>query len=209
MKLIVGLGNPGKEYAKTRHNVGFRILDILAQRLGAEFDRTKFKGEYASADLPAKWRGAAAADDDGKLLLVKPQTYMNLSGETVLGFSGFYKVPPPGVLVVVDDVALPLGALRMRSGGSAGGHNGLKDIAARLGTQEFPRLRLGVGGRHAGPGSPEQGSQPRDLSAHVLGKFSAAEEEVLKDKLDLCADACLFWAGHGAEQTATKYNSKG
>lgn len=207
MRLIVGLGNPGSQYAKTRHNVGFRILDILARRLGVEFDRSKFKGEYAGADLPEKWQGAAA-EPEGKLLLVKPQTYMNLSGETVLGFSGFYKVAPADVLVVVDDVALPVGALRIRTGGSAGGHNGLKDITARLGTQEFPRLRLGVGGRDAGPDDAGREHQPQDLAGHVLGKFSAAEEEALKEKLELSADACLYWAGHGAEKTATKYNSK-
>ncbi|HYF51783.1 MAG TPA: aminoacyl-tRNA hydrolase [Planctomycetota bacterium] len=206
MRLIVGLGNPGKEYAKTRHNVGFRILDLLAKRLNTDFDRTKFKGEYAAGDLPEKWQGPQSGD--GKLLLVKPQTYMNLSGETVLGFSGFYKVEPADVLVVVDDVALPVGALRMRPDGSPGGHNGLKDITARLGTQAFPRLRLGVGGRHAAPGS-EKEQQPRDLAGHVLGRFSEAEEEVLKEKLELSADACLYWAGHGAEKTAAKYNSKG
>jgi peptidyl-tRNA hydrolase, PTH1 family len=201
MKLIVGLGNPGKEYAKTRHNVGFRVLDLLAQRIGSDFDRSKFKGEYATGELPEKWSGKAS--DDGKLLLVKPQTYMNLSGETVLGFSGFYKIAPADVLVVVDDVALAVGALRMRTGGSAGGHNGLKDIAARLGTQEFPRLRVGVGGRHAGAEQP-----PQDLAGHVLGKFSAAEEETLKGKLDLAADACFVWAGSGMEIAMNRFNSK-
>jgi PTH1 family peptidyl-tRNA hydrolase len=201
MKLIVGLGNPGGEYAKTRHNIGFRVLDILAQRLGSDFDRNKFKGEYASGDLPEKWSGKVTGD--GKLLLVKPQTYMNLSGETVLGFSGFYKIAPADVLVVVDDVALAVGALRMRTGGSAGGHNGLKDIGVRLGTQEYPRLRVGVGGRHAGAEQP-----PRDLAGHVLGKFSAAEEEVLKEKLEQAADACLHWAGSGMEAAMNRFHTK-
>jgi peptidyl-tRNA hydrolase, PTH1 family len=197
MKLIAGLGNPGKEYSRTRHNVGFRVLDLLAERLNESFDRSKFKGEYATAEL-------AGAGEDGKLLLVKPQTYMNLSGETVLGFSGYYKVAVEDVLVVVDDVALPLGSLRIRRGGSAGGHNGLKDIALRLGSQEFARLRIGVGGRAEG-----DERKPENLADHVLGKFSAAEEEVLKEKLKLAADACECWAKQGVEAAMNRFNDKG
>jgi peptidyl-tRNA hydrolase, PTH1 family len=204
MKLIVGLGNPGKEYAKTRHNAGFRVLDLLADKLGTSFDRSKFKGEYCDAALPDAWRRKKDDDeDDGKLLLVKPQTFMNLSGETVLGFSSYYKIAVRDILVVVDEVALPLGVLRMRRAGSAGGHNGLKDIALRLGSQEFARLRLGVGGRDAAT-NPER--KP-NLVDHVLGRFSAEEEEVLKKQVPGAVEACLTWAGQGVEAAMNKYNA--
>ncbi|MCY3021888.1 MAG: aminoacyl-tRNA hydrolase [Planctomycetota bacterium] len=211
MKLIVGLGNPGREYAGTRHNVGFRVADLLAGRLGVEFDRRKFKGEYASAALPARAGPANAArqdedeeGDSGKLLLVKPQTYMNLSGETVSGFSGYFKISLAALLVVVDDVALPLGVLRLRRGGSDGGHKGLMDISQRLGSQEFARLRVGVGGREHGAATPVG-----DLADHVLRRFSAAEEEKLKGELALAADACLCWAQEGIEAAMNRYNAKG
>jgi PTH1 family peptidyl-tRNA hydrolase len=205
MKLIVGLGNPGKEYAKTRHNAGFRVLDLLAGKLGVGFDRSKFKGEYCDALLPEGWRGKGGSQDepdDGKLLLVKPQTYMNLSGETVQGFSGYYKIAVKDILVVVDEVALPLGVLRMRRGGSAGGHNGLKDIALRLGSQEFARLRLGVGGRDA---LAER--KPGNLADHVLGRFSAEEEDVLRKRIPEAVEACLCWAGRGVEAAMNKHNA--
>src|SRR5438046_5895165 len=140
MKLIVGLGNPGKEYDRTRHNVGFRVADLLSRKLSVDFDRTKFKGEYASATIEDGLGGRI------DVLIVKPQMYMNLSGETVLNFSGFYKIPPEEILVVSDDVNLPLGSLRMRAGGSDGGQKGLRNISLRLGTQKYPRLRIGVGG---------------------------------------------------------------
>ncbi|HYG75354.1 MAG TPA: aminoacyl-tRNA hydrolase [Planctomycetota bacterium] len=201
MKLIVGLGNPGGEYAKTRHNVGFRVLDRLAERLGTAFDRNKFKGEYATSELPDGKEGFG--NDDGKLLLVKPQTYMNLSGETVLGFSGFYKIGLTRLLVVSDDVTLPVGALRMRRGGSDGGHNGLKDITLRLGDQNYARLRVGVGGREEGAQRPAG-----DLAGHVLSRFSAEEEQVLVKRIDLAADACLFWAEKGVEAAMNKFNTK-
>jgi PTH1 family peptidyl-tRNA hydrolase len=198
MKLIVGLGNPGAQYAKTRHNVGFRIVDRIAEKLGAPVDRTKFKGEYATAEQTG---GAKQEDDDGKLLLVKPQTFMNLSGETVAGFSGYFKIDPKDVLAVVDDVALPVGAIRMRRGGSDGGHNGLKDITRALGTQEYARLRLGVGGRES---NAER--QPENLASHVLSRFSQEEETVLAKALELAAEASLLWAAQGIEAAMNKYN---
>ena len=192
MKLIVGLGNPGREYVRTRHNVGFRVLNLVAERLKTEFDRSKFKGDYASAEC--------AGD---KLLLVKPQTFMNRSGETALGFSSYFKVELKDMLVVSDDVALPLGQLRLRPNGSAGGHNGLKDIIQWCGSQDFPRLRIGVGGRE------ENAAQKvENLAAHVLSRFSAAEEEVLGTKLATAADACLCWAQDGLEAAMNKYNVK-
>ena len=200
MKLIVGLGNPGREYARTRHNVGFRLVDLLARRLAVECDRRKFKGEYASADVPgaAGTKGEAAAET---LLLVKPQTYMNLSGETVAAFSGYFKIGLGDVLVVLDDVALPLGTLRLRRGGSDGGHNGLRDITLRLGSQEYARLRIGVGGREAGVERPAE-----DLAAHVLSRFSVQEEAVLRQSVERAADACLCWVHEGIEGAMNRYN---
>lgn len=191
MKLIVGLGNPGKEYAKTRHNAGFRVVDQLASKLGAGFDRSKFKGEYAQADF-----------SQNELLLVKPQTYMNLSGETVQGFAGYFKIGLPDLLVVSDDVNLPVGALRLRRGGSDGGQKGLRDISQRMGSQEYARLRVGVGGR-------EENAERRaeNLADHVLGRFSAQEEELLKQSLAEAVDACLFWAERGSEAAMNKYNA--
>jgi PTH1 family peptidyl-tRNA hydrolase len=200
MKLIVGLGNPGREYARTRHNIGFRVLDLLAGRLGAGFDRAKFKGEYTDVRLAAG-AGKKEDEDDGRLLLVKPQTYMNLSGETVAGFAGYFKIALPDILVVLDDVALPLGVLRVRRGGSDGGHNGLKDISLRLGSQSYPRLRVGVGGREEGTPRPAE-----DLVEHVLSRFSAAEEEQLRGRLALAADACLCWVHEGVQAAMNKYN---
>jgi len=191
MKLIVGLGNPGKEYERTRHNAGFRVLDALAGKLGTTFDREKFKGDYATADYGSE-----------KMLLVKPLTFMNLSGETVVGFGGFYKIGIEDVLVVVDEVALPLAALRMRRGGSDGGHNGLKNITLRLGSKEFARLRFGVGGREAGGGQ-----HPADLAGHVLGRFSAEDEAAVAAGLPKAVDACLCWAADGIEKAMNRFNA--
>lgn len=195
MKLIVGLGNPGKEYEKTRHNVGFRVADLLAGKLQIDFDRSKFKGDYASASV-----------DDGKgekveLLIVKPQTFMNLSGEAVLGFSGFYKIPLEDIFAVSDDVCLPVGSLRIRAGGSDGGQKGLKDISRRLGSQQYPRLRVGVGGRETGREHP-----PADLAGHVLSRFSASEEEILRNSVSDAVDACLVWARKGIAAAMNQFN---
>jgi len=197
MKLIVGLGNPGREYDRTRHNVGFRVLDILAERLKTSLDRNKFKAEYGSGELP---RPPKDGDDDGKVLVVKPQTFMNLSGESVVGFSGFYKTGIEALLVVLDDVALPVGSLRIRRGGSDGGHNGLKNITLRLGSKEYARLRIGVGGRESG------GMHPADLAGHVLSRFSSEEEEILKKQLDAAADAALVWAQDGIDAAMNTFN---
>lgn len=198
MKLIVGLGNPGAQYVKTRHNIGFRVVDLLAGKLGTQVDRSKFKGEYANAEQPGKVKDG----DDGKLLLVKPQTFMNLSGETVVGFTGYFKIAVQDVLVIVDDVALPVGAMRIRRGGSDGGHNGLKDITRALGTQDYARLRLGVGGREA-----NNERQPENLAGHVLGKFSQNEETVLAKAMEVAAEASLYWAANGVEAAMNKFNA--
>ncbi len=195
MKLIVGLGNPGKEYEKTRHNVGFRVAEILAGKLLTRFDRSKFNAEYASGSVE---------DSKGEkvdVILLKPQTFMNLSGEAVIGFSGFYKVALEDIFVVSDDVCLPVGALRIRAGGSDGGQKGLKDISRRLGSQQYPRLRVGVGGRETGREHP-----PQDLAGHVLSRFSAQEEELLKKSLSEAADACVVWARKGISAAMNGFN---
>ena len=148
--LIVGLGNPGREYERTRHNTGFRAMDILAEKLNAKVDRLKFQGLYTQVNYGGK-----------KLFLLKPQTYMNLSGESVGEAARFYKIPADHVLVISDDVSLPAGKLRIRGGGSAGGHNGLKNIIQHLGTDKFPRIKVGVG-------SPRPGEH--DMVDWVMGK---------------------------------------
>jgi PTH1 family peptidyl-tRNA hydrolase len=200
MQLIVGLGNPGAQYAKTRHNVGFRALDRLAEKLGTSIDRTKFKGEYETAERPGKRKND---QDDGKLLLLKPQTFMNLSGESVASFTGYFKIELPDILVVVDDVALPLGTLRLRRGGSDGGHNGLKDITRALSSQQYSRLRIGVGGREEGADAP-----PVDLADHVLSRFSGSEETVLAKAVDTAVEAILFWSENGIEAAMNRFNTK-
>jgi len=195
VKLIVGLGNPGKEYEKTRHNVGFRVLELLAGKLLTDFDRSKFKGEYATGSVDD------SKGDKIELMLLKPQTFMNLSGEAVLGFSSFYKIGLEDILAVSDDVCLPVGTLRMRGGGSDGGQKGLKDISRRLGSQQYPRLRVGVGGREEGREHP-----PVDLAGHVLSRFSSSEEEILKKSLAEAADACLVWARKGISAAMNGFN---
>jgi peptidyl-tRNA hydrolase, PTH1 family len=192
MKLIVGLGNPGKEYSRTRHNIGFRVLDTLAAKLGTAFERQKFKAEYADGDLNGE-----------KLLLIKPQTFMNLSGEAVLNFSGFYKSAITDLLVVLDEVALPVGSLRLRRGGSDGGHNGLKNITLRLGSKEYARLRVGVGGRESGAQHP-----PADLAGHVLGRFSAGEETLLDQAVPKAVEICGVWAIDGVEKAMNRFNAQ-
>lgn len=159
-RLLVGLGNPGRDYRDTRHNVGFMILDRLAARERAEFRTEK------------SWRAEVARA--GELLLCKPLTYMNLSGEAVRALGQFYKIEPAQMLVVLDDMALPLGKLRLRESGSSGGHNGLQSLIDCLGTQAIPRLRVGIG---AAPGGER-------AVGHVLGKFSADEREPLAQSLD-------------------------
>ena len=153
--LIVGLGNPGPEYAKTRHNVGFRCLDLLAEKLGVRVDKAKFQGLYGQTDYHGN-----------RLYLLKPLTYMNLSGRSVLQLSAFFQVPPQRIIVLFDDISLEPGRLRVRPNGSAGGHNGIKSIIAELGSQEFPRVKLGVGVKP----HPDF-----DLAAWVLSTFSAQE----------------------------------
>ena len=184
--LIVGLGNPGREYEKTRHNVGFRAIDRLADKLGCRIDKGKFQGLYGQA----MYNGV-------KVMLLKPQTYMNLSGRSVLQLSAYFSIPPQRIIVLFDDISLPPGRLRVRADGSAGGHNGIKSIIAELGSQDFPRVKIGVGGK----AHPEQ-----DLADHVLSSFSSLEEKALTVSLKNAADAALAIIDHGVGEAANRFN---
>ena len=184
--LIVGLGNPGKDYARTRHNAGFRCLDILAENLGCKVDKLKFQGLYGQALYNGR-----------KIFLLKPQTYMNLSGKSVLQLSAYFNIPPARIIVLFDDISLEPGRLRIRPDGSAGGHNGIKSIIQELGSQAFPRVKLGVGGK----AHPDQ-----DLADHVLSGFSASEEKALGVSLKNGADAALCIIDKGVPEAANKFN---
>ncbi|MBR3978663.1 MAG: aminoacyl-tRNA hydrolase [Oscillospiraceae bacterium] len=186
--LIVGLGNPGKEYERTRHNCGFRALDILADKLGCKVDKAKFQGLYGQTVVNGL-----------KLYLLKPLTYMNLSGRSVLQLSAYFQIPPQRIIVIFDDISLEVGRLRVRSNGSAGGHNGIKSIISELGSQEFPRVKVGVGAKP----HPEQ-----DLADWVLSGFTALEEKALKTALDNAGDAALCLIEKGVMEAANRYNAK-
>ena len=184
--LIVGLGNPGREYEKTRHNCGFRALDILADQLGAKVDKLKFQGLYTQVNYEGK-----------KLFLLKPQTYMNLSGRSVLQLSAYFNIPPQRIIVMFDDISLEPGRLRIRADGSAGGHNGIKSIIQEVGSQEFPRVKIGVGAKP----NPNY-----DLADWVLSTFSATEEKALSVSLDNAAKAALAIIDRGVPEAANRFN---
>ena len=184
--LIVGLGNPGREYERTRHNCGFRALDILADKLGCKVDKLKFQGLYAQVNYSGK-----------KVFLLKPQTYMNLSGRSVLQLSAYFNIPPQRIIVKFDDISLPPGRLRIRADGSAGGHNGIKSIIQEVGSQAFPRVKIGVGAKP----NPEY-----DLAYWVLSTFSAQEEKALAVALENAADAALSVIDRGVPETANRFN---
>jgi PTH1 family peptidyl-tRNA hydrolase len=185
VKIVVGLGNPGREYAATRHNLGFMVVAELARRLSAGSSRNRFRAVETEA-----------FDGSEKLVLVKPQTYMNLSGISVREILSWYKSPPHDLLVVVDDIDLPFGTLRMRSGGGSGGHNGLKSIIAELGTEAFPRLRIGIG---RGPGH---------AARQVLTRFNAAELEALPEIVNAAADCVLEWERNGIISAMNRCNRR-
>jgi PTH1 family peptidyl-tRNA hydrolase len=185
MKLVAGLGNPGREYLRTRHNVGFDVLDRLAEKQGLSW-RTGQPG-----GLTTRWRGEGA-----DVLLVKPQTFMNLSGEAVGAACRFYKIETADLLIVTDDVNLPLGRLRARATGSEGGHNGLRSIAEHLGTTDYARLRVGVG----------RGDQRRDLADHVLSKFDPEEQAAIQDAIARAADAVECWVADGLSTMMNRFN---
>ena len=184
--LIVGLGNPGKEYTRTRHNAGFRAIDALAESLGCKIDKLKFQGLYGQAT----YRGV-------KLLLLKPQTFMNSSGRSVLQLSAYFHIPPQNIIVLFDDISLAPGRLRIRADGSAGGHNGIKSIISELGSQDFPRVKIGVGAKP----NPQQ-----DLADWVLSNFSANEEKALTAALPKAGEAALCIIEKGIPETANRFN---
>jgi PTH1 family peptidyl-tRNA hydrolase len=185
LKLVVGLGNPGRRYAQTRHNIGFAVSDDLARRAGVAFEHGRANALTARVGLGA-----------GSVLLVKPLTMMNLSGEAVAGLAHFYKIDTPDILVVADDVNLPLGRLRLRARGSAGGHNGFKSIIALLGTEEFPRLRIGVG----------RGDTRRELADHVLATFDEDEAPDVTESVARAADAVECFIAEGIEAAMNRFN---
>ena len=185
MRLIVGLGNPGSQYRGTRHNVGFEVVDVLARRLDLQF-------ESAPADaVLARERGPGA-----RVMLAKPLTYMNRSGGAVQALRHYFRIEPEGLLVVADDVNLPLGRLRGRRRGSDGGHNGFASIIAALGTAEFARLRVGVG----------RGDARRSLTSHVLARFDAAEREEVEAALERAADAAETFVEDGIDRMMNRFN---
>ena len=185
MKLVVGLGNPGRRYAQTRHNVGFAVVGELARRFGTGGVRSRFQGDVVEANLGGQ-----------QAILLCPETFMNRSGASVQEAQGFYKIPLEDLLVVCDDLNLPLGKLRCRPGGSAGGQKGMEDIIRRLGTEEFPRLRMGIGP------SPEGW----DWAAFVLSKFTREEVPQFEESVQLAADAVADWAKHGVQYCMNRYN---
>ncbi len=187
MKIIVGLGNPGIEYVGTRHNVGFEVIDRLSEKLNISMNQEKLKGVYGSGMLNGE-----------KVILVKPMTYMNNSGECVGDIVRFYKADPSDVIVISDDINLSVGSLRIREKGSAGGHNGLKSIIYHLHSEEFVRVRVGVGMKKQG----------QNLANHVLSKVAKSEEEDMAEALDSAANACIAIVTESASAAMNKYNKK-
>ena len=199
MRLIVGLGNPGREYVATRHNIGFEVLDAFAARQGwtgpGEFERaarSKFEGLTVDGTVSLPGGGSE------KVLLLKPMTYMNLSGRSVQAAMAFYQLTPPDIMVVLDDLALPCGKLRIRPGGSDGGHNGLKDIQRALGTPQYPRLRIGID-------PPPPRVPGRD---YVLGRFSEEQRKLIDPALGRSAAALVTWIDKGIETAMSQFNAE-
>ena len=187
MYLIVGLGNPGKQYDMTRHNIGFHVIDYIADEKNVKVNKLKFKALYGETNYGGE-----------KILLIKPQTYMNLSGESVREFCAFYKIPPENVIVINDDVSLPPGKIRIRQKGSAGGHNGLKSIIYQLNSDNFPRVKIGVG-------SPSH--EGYDLADFVLGRFTKEEIPVLEDAIVRTSKACEEIVLKNVQSAMNMYNS--
>ena len=186
MFLIAGLGNPGKEYAGTRHNIGFEVIDLLAEKIGAESGKKKFGSLISEAEFEGK-----------KLILLKPQEYMNCSGQAIATVKGFYKIYEPNIMVAVDDMAIEPSMIRIRAKGSAGGHNGLADIIEKLGTDEFARIRIGIGQ------APHQ-----NWRNYVLGKFTPQESEIMAQvKIKTC-EAIFCWLRDGIESAMNRFNVK-
>ncbi|PXX54552.1 PTH1 family peptidyl-tRNA hydrolase [Hungatella effluvii] len=187
MYLIAGLGNPTREYEKTRHNVGFEAIDILADKAGTTVTDKKHKALYGKGYIGGQ-----------KVILAKPQTYMNLSGESIREIADFYKIEPENIIILCDDINLSEGQLRIRLKGSAGGHNGLKNIISHLGTQEFPRIRIGVGEKPRG----------MDLADYVLGRFPKEQQAAMEEAYRDAAEAACMMIEDGADAAMNHYNRK-
>lgn len=184
MYLVAGLGNPGDKYSKTRHNAGFDVMDLCAEKFGFDFNKTKFKGIYGETSIGGE-----------KVIFLKPQTYMNLSGDSIRAVMDFYKIPVENFVVVYDDISLDVGKLRIRTKGSAGGHNGIKSIIAQLGTDVFSRVRVGVG------------EPTYDIIDFVLGKFSSEDRVKVEKAFVAAADAVKTIIIEGDAEAMNKYNS--
>ena len=187
MYIIAGLGNPDGRYENTRHNVGFEVIDILADRMGICADEKKHRALCGRGVLEGQ-----------KVILLKPQTYMNLSGASVRAAADFYKAEPENIIVVYDDISLEPGQLRIRGKGSAGGHNGIKNIIAHLGTQEFPRVKVGIGEKPKG----------MDLADYVLSHFSQGERETMREAYKEAAEAVAVMVGQGIDEAMNRFNGK-
>lgn len=185
MKLVVGLGNPGRRYQGTRHNIGFVVLGELARRYGTSRPKSRFQGEVVEADCEGR-----------KALLLSPVTYMNNSGNSVQAAQAFYRLPDEDLLIICDDINLPLARLRFRAKGSSGGQKGLADIIRKLGTENFARLRIGIGT------PPEHW----DAADYVLGKFAKQEVPEIEEAVQVAADAVVAWTDQGIEHCMNRYN---
>ena len=185
MKLIVGLGNPGKQYEKTRHNVGFEVIDVLANKWSISLDQAKHKGIYGMGVVNGE-----------KVILLKPLTYMNLSGESIAEVMNFFKIEIEDFVVMYDDLDLPPGKIRLRQKGSAGGHNGIKSTIAHLGTQDFNRIRVGIG----------RPSVPMSITDYVLGRFTVEEWSDISQSIEKSANACEAWVNSSFLQVMNEYN---
>lgn len=188
MYLIAGLGNPGSQYEMTRHNIGFHAIDYIADELGVKIKKLKYKAIYGECEINGE-----------KVFLVKPQTYMNLSGDSIVELVRFFKIPIENVIIISDDISLDTGRLRIRSKGSAGGHNGLKSIIYQLQSEDFARVRIGVG-------SPEH--KDYDLADYVLGRFTKDEIPVLEEAIVKAYKACHEIIARGVQSAMNRYNGK-
>lgn len=188
MYIVAGLGNPGKQYDMTRHNIGFHTIDYIAEKYGAKLNKLKFKAVYGEAVIGGE-----------KVYLVKPQTFMNLSGDSIIEMAKFYKVSSENIIIINDDISLDTGRIRVRGKGSAGGHNGLKSIIYRLGSDKFPRVKMGVG-------APKH--EDYDLADFVLGRFTKDEIPVMEEAIKKAETAVFEIIKNGVESAMNKCNSK-
>ncbi len=186
MYLVAGLGNPGSQYEMTRHNIGFHTIDYIADELGVKIKKLKFKALYGECEIAGE-----------KVFLAKPQTYMNLSGDSIAEFASFYKIPTENIVIISDDIALAAGKIRIRAKGSAGGHNGLKSIIYRLNSDAFARVRIGVG-------QPEH--EDYDLADYVLGRFSKEEIPILENSIIRSYKAVCEIIENGTQSAMNKFN---